>query len=239
MVSLWESKKKNLKSKYQPFTELLTHPSKTQEGYENKNQQPFHLDEFSKEKYLRKKGGVMSLNAEVTEQAIFPTALKRCSSPKHSTEPCNQHTARHMSTSDKGLTLVMLLTLESIPKPQSVIIIYRFWVLVAHPHFCQHPTGSETPCGRFPGASQWALARTSARARPGCSREGRPALFAAPPAGGPLPGERNSREWFAYTFKELSREKWKLNSQTCSHKIWFKKEEEGLLWAFGVDADHI
>lgn len=141
--------------------------------------------------------------------------------------------------SNKGLTLVMLLTLESIPKPQSVIIIYRFWVLVAHPHFCQHPTGSETPCGRFPGASQWALARTSARARPGCSREGRPALFAAPPAGGPLPGERNSREWFAYTFKELSREKWKLNSQTCSYKIWFKKEEEGLLWAFGVDADHI
>lgn len=133
----------------------------------------------------------------------------------------------------------MLLTLESISKPQSVIIIYRFWVLVAYLHFCQHPKGSETLCGRFPGASQWALAHTSVRARPGCSREGKPALFAAPQADGPLPGEMNSSEWFGYTFKELLCEKWKLNSQTCSNKIWFKKKGEGLLWAFGVDVNHI
>lgn len=169
MVSLWESKKKNLKSKYQPFTELLTHPSKTQEGYENKNQQPFHLDEFSKEKYLRKKGGVMSLNAEVTEQAIFPTALKRCSSPKHSTEPCNQHTARHMSTfrqrTDTGNALnsrvnsktsecnnyLQVLSLSGSPSFLSAS--NRFWNSVWKISRCF----SMSTCSHFRASSSWVL----------------------------------------------------------------------------------
>lgn len=145
------------------------------------------------------------------EQAVLQTKLKRCSSPKSYPKTSqgpeiNPQQGRHTRISQKLTGVHNAVNSESrisLSKPQAVVNIYRSGVGVAHLRFCRHPASSGTPCGRSPGASRWAPARTSAPARPGCSREDRPALFAAPPADGPLPGE-----CIGFTLGELLCEEW-------------------------------
>lgn len=59
------------------------------------NQSPFHLEEFSKEKFFKKKLRVILFNAEVVDQAIFQIKHEKMlfpkSYPKHSPEVQNQY----------------------------------------------------------------------------------------------------------------------------------------------------